>query len=378
MQGNFLNYDGENLREIRVRRKKTQTDIAEILGVARQMVWQYEHNERIPDVKAQVIMAEFLDAQVKMFSRTINRAFSFNSQIFFRRLLKANLRQRASAEVLARWALDLVDILSAYYKFPKYEHLNLRQSRPVLNSNRMEKQAQAVREAWGMGDGSIRNLAYLIEGKGIFIFDVTVENSIDAFSARINQGTNEAAIILRNKADHEIHKRFAAAHELYHIIFHHGLTDAQFGNSAHHKIFEDQADYFAGAFLIPRSSFIKTVTDFSVTALKVNAERWGVPIHSLVKRAQGLNIITANKARYLYRRINEKGVKEPQIEPECPVLIPDAVRRLNKKGKLAEQNLQNLFPIEDLIELTGNRDIIAEIASRTRSESNVSNFQRNM
>ena len=59
-------------------------------------------------------------------------------------------------------------------------------------------------------------------------------------------------------------------------------------------------------------------------------EKWKVSVTAMIKRAQHLNLLTDNQARYLFAKISEKGYrkKEPlddKIPYEKPYLIKQSI-----------------------------------------------------
>ena len=52
------------LKELRLNRGKTQSDIAELLGITRPAYTRYENSEREPDIKALRLLSEYYNVSV--------------------------------------------------------------------------------------------------------------------------------------------------------------------------------------------------------------------------------------------------------------------------------------------------------------------------
>ncbi len=55
---------GDNLLKLRKQKKLTQSEIAEILGVARTTYSSYEQNRRMPDAEIQIKIADYFDVSL--------------------------------------------------------------------------------------------------------------------------------------------------------------------------------------------------------------------------------------------------------------------------------------------------------------------------
>jgi Zn-dependent peptidase ImmA (M78 family) len=122
---------------------------------------------------------------------------------------------------------------------------------------------------------------------------------------------------------------------LGHLVLHRQL-DAHFLHNDHHVI-EAQAFWFAGAFLLPATTFAADVYAPTIGAFKALKPRWKVSIQAMIARARDLGFLTEDQAKSAWITLNRHGwrAKEPlddDIPLEEPQLLKSAYDLLRKSG----------------------------------------------
>lgn len=183
------------------------------------------------------------------------------------------------------------------------------------------KAAAIVRAAWSLPDGPIQNLTNFVERSGVII----VESD---FGTRGISGTgmrlaNLPPIIFINNALPPDRYRFTLAHELAHLVLH----------DAPHETMEDEADEFASEFLMQKSEFKVSVSQFggkptlrNLIALK---PYWKVAVSAMIMRMGQLGIISEQTKRSLFIQMSNLKMRldEPQpFSKEQPVLYSKIVQ----------------------------------------------------
>lgn len=139
--------------------------------------------------------------------------------------------------------------------------------------------------------------------------DPTLEekSKIDAFSTRALP--RPMIILTPDKANDVLRHRFTAAHELGHIVLHHG----RLGSDVE---MERQADLFASEFLTPRDVIRDALpTRLNIGALEELSSLWGVSVKMLIRRSRDLERISESTARRGYITLNSL--------PRTPLTIDD-------------------------------------------------------
>jgi len=238
----------------------------------------------------------------------------------FRSMARMKSYQRDMALSQGAIALHLNRWLEERFELPSVDVPSLR------HETSPEAAAEAVRHHWGIGELPITNIIHLLESKGVRIFSLAVDaREVDAFS----MWKEATPFIFLNSAKTAERSRHDAAHELGHLVMHrHG---GPIGRTA-----EDQANAFASAFLMPRSSVLAHVPRFPNLAALINLKKiWQVSVAALAYRLHALGILTDWQYRMLYIQIsrNRFRTQEPNPIPrETSLVLPKIFAALRKEG----------------------------------------------
>ncbi len=146
-----------------------------------------------------------------------------------------------------------------------------------------EDAARELRRAWGMPHGPMKHLIRLLEQHGVLVlFSPAQTSAVDAYSF---ESHSRPVVILNPVKSDYYRQRFDVAHELGHLVMHHGLR-------AGGRVVEDQAHRFAAELLMPaaeiRPLLPATMNARAWDALGALKEQWGVSIQALLFRARRL------------------------------------------------------------------------------------------
>ena len=218
-----------------------------------------------------------------------------------------------------------------------------------------EALAMKMRRVWDLGLTSpIPSVADVVEARaGIPVICTEMGcRDVDIFSV-VRQSN---ALIIRATLKNSISQfRFDVLHELGHLIMHRA-------RQAKDHLAEEQANRFAGAFLLPGGAFVQdfpsmsTVWDWgAITSLK---QKYGTSFVAIIQRAYQLRIIN----RSVYRRgllhvSRTWGIAEP-FEPQIadtPMLIRHALAQLQRRDEFGQYMLAESlgWGVEAFERLTG-------------------------
>lgn len=165
--------------------------------------------------------------------------------------------------------------------------------------------AKALRSYWTLPDGPIKNLTALVESAGVVILPCNFGvKSIDATSLRI---AGLPPLVFMNTAVPGDRWRFTLAHELAHLVMH----------QEPHAQMEEEADAFAGEFLVPVEELKPQLVRFprlQVRDLIPLKRLWRVSIQALIFRAFEAGAISEAQKRGLFVRMSQLNMR--QVEPE--------------------------------------------------------------
>jgi Zn-dependent peptidase ImmA (M78 family)/DNA-binding XRE family transcriptional regulator len=216
--------------------------------------------------------------------------------VSFRSMSKMTAGSRNSAVAAASFAFHLMEWIEPRFALPRVDL-------PDLQNEDAAAAAELVRQHWGIGERSIRNMVHLLEAKGIRVFSLA-ENTedVDAFSVW-HDGKPYMFLNTQKSAERG---RYDAAHELAHLTLHrHGAPNGQEA--------EKQADTFAGSFLMPRSTVLasapRSLTVQHILALK---QRWIVSAFALARRFHELGIVSDWHYRMLCQEMSSRGYRKQE------------------------------------------------------------------
>jgi Zn-dependent peptidase ImmA (M78 family) len=201
-----------------------------------------------------------------------------------------------------------------------------------------EKVAQALRRAWGVPRGPIRNMVELIEAAGGVV--VTADfghGKLDGLSCWEKDGP---PFFYLNESKPTDILRFTLAHELGHITMHFVPTPDP----------EDEADRFAAEFLMPAAEIRGQLQNLQFARLGPMKTHWRVSMKNIITRAARLNAITSGRARSLYVQLSEKGYvsEEPYpLDPERPKLLGAAFQVHTQDHGYALRELSDVVRLHD-------------------------------
>lgn len=340
------NFNGTRLREARHFNKKTIGEIAEMLGVTKQMVSKYENGKASPSVKAIFVLAKELGFP-QDFYFTKNKYPIKSRGTFFRSYLTTTQAEKRPAGPMKDYVAVIRDYLNNYLDFPKLDW-------DIVGKHfSPEDYAIYVRKKWDLGDKPIVDMVNLLETHGFIISKVDFNsNRIDAFSSSVEVGKNKYYLVFLEGSNYSFYRQqFSLAHELGHWLLHNGKHPQQ--DKDLHKEMENEANQFASAFLMPDNAFRETLaTEANDINYYVSLKRfWNVSIGSMIMRARVLGIISFDEYVSLQRKISYRRWRkeEPLDDIKAatnPVALKQAIELLVENNVIKGYDIPREIAIE--------------------------------
>lgn len=323
----------------RQRRGLTQARLAGLTCTTPQTIARYERGETTPSESMVDSLADALGFPRPYFEYD-DPPLITSDRPSFRALqsMTSGIRDRALGAACI--AIELERTLDAHFDLPRVDVPDLHHLDP-------EGAAMALRERWGIGVRPIPNMVLLLEKHGIRTFSLNEDyTSLRAFC--LWEG-DLPFVFLSHFATTEM-ARFNAAHELGHLVLHRHAVNA--GKQA-----EKQANEFASAFLMPRSSVLGACKlGMSFDELLVDKKRWGVSAAALAYRLHSPQINLLSD--WQYKRIaielsrRDRHVEPNPIESRETSWVLNAILTELKKERKGWANLVPHLPPFDVHELT--------------------------
>ncbi|MCU0296650.1 MAG: XRE family transcriptional regulator [Candidatus Nanopelagicales bacterium] len=230
---------GSNLRLARLFHDLSLTELGDKVGVSKQFLSRIETGAEAASGQLQAGLAQELQVLPEFFHRVDTHPIA-DEQCHFRRQLttKVALRQvaRARGEMLKR----LIGVLDEHVELPSYQV----KEADAETTEAIERAAEIFRSLFGLGMGPLSSVTRIAENAGAVVMRVSgLAPEIDAISF----ATKRPLIALNGDGRSACRERFGIAHELGHFSLHIGVLTGD-------RLTETQANRFASALLLPRST----------------------------------------------------------------------------------------------------------------------------
>ncbi|MEQ5232893.1 MULTISPECIES: XRE family transcriptional regulator [Providencia] len=359
-------FKGSNLRLARLYHELSLEQVAERVGKTRQYIQRLETDDASPTQELTNELANALQVNIDFFYE--NSDVLVNEEIVhFRK--RSSTRMSTKLATLSRAELyrRLINIFDEYLNLPPVKFPSIK----VVTQDDIERAAEKCRSDWGLGMGPIENMTRLAEKLGAFVTSFeSVSDEVDALSVPLSR-----PFIVRNMAKRSpCRQRFDIAHEVGHLILHEGISTGD-------RITESQANRFASALLLPRSSMAKYfprpiggridwkgLSNFKLT--------WNVSKAAIIYRAHQLSLLTDAQYKTAFFGLKRKGeaIDEKEdylIKHEKPEFFHRAIRVLINELGISPQDLANRLRISVNMLSNLSGDILLSEKTLQSEESNV-------
>lgn len=332
---------GGNLSNLRIAKGYSRNQLANMLNISEQAVWQYENEHTSPKLQTlNELKSIFHVKGTYFFNADIPTRFETNKQIpimniaYRSRTMNYISKTQTEAKHLA-YLEGFVHYITKNLSIPTDQIRQLRNECITYlnktNDSRSEQiyyVANLARNRLQLDHHSNEHLLFSIEKSGVFVFEKSIGDYIDAYSLWTEN--SRAFIILGNLKRSAARRNFDIAHELGHLLLHYKLEFTQL-NKKDYKEVEKEANLFAGAFLLPEEQFRQ---DMLHIERKTNPdayielkEKWNVSLQVLGYRAMHLGIITTREHRNFYASLHRKGyLKEEPLDKVIPIQRPEKIK----------------------------------------------------
>lgn len=382
-------FKGDSLKYIRTLHGLSRKELAQKINVTEQMIWQYEVKNDMPDMKKVYDLSKILQARTRFFFNDKTLYF-YDKNITQEMIAFRSLNQSTSTKLLNKQHMHMMFIdnfnryLSSFFNVGN-KLLQLKQRINQLSIDENDKFEFITEIAyWArkeiMNTDSNKDLLLNLEKFGVLVFEKSIDPDADAYSVWTD---NEQPIIILGKNKNITARRnFDLAHELGHLLLH---KDVEFVHLSRmeYKEKEKEADWFAGAFLLPEDEF---ATDFSKISKISNPdsyivlkEKWLVSIQAMAIRAKHLNLLSEQQYRYFWMSINKKKYKcfEP-LDDEIPISKPAKINSivnhlLNRQLISTEDIIEDwLVDLNLICDLTGiDLQLFKDYEEKNKQKNNI-------
>ncbi|EHU1297194.1 XRE family transcriptional regulator [Acinetobacter baumannii] len=335
-----IKFNPHRLIEAREARGMKQNMLSSIIGFSTTSISKWENGHIEPDPQTLDVLSKVLGLPTEWFFKP---TLTTNSVYHFRSNSAATKTAQEIARIRLRWVSEIVGNLNEWVDLPE---LNLipsptREEALILTNSEIESYALNLRKKLNLGISPILNLTQLLESSGVIIVrEESGFTSMDGVSAWIDD--KPFIWVASDKASY-VRSRFDIAHELGHIILHKNLLPEDC-NSLKHKHIEDQANKFAGFFLMPSEAMSTTFRHVTLDTLLAQKKRWGISVAAMISQCLNSQLIDEEQALRLRKNLSFRKwrTREPfddTMEPEKPILLETSIKLLLEHGGFKKNNV---------------------------------------
>lgn len=374
------NFNGRRLIQARLARGLRKNELGEKIGVSSTAIARYEDGLDRPRWERLHLLSGALEFPLEFFLQPSR--LDFDSAVFWRHQNSETKAAREMTEQRMIWLCELYKVLEEEVNFPMLSlpWLAIPKDIHLITDDIIENAADDLRRWWRLSDQPIPDVTLALENAGIpVIYLDIVSDKQDGFGFWMpNRSRFFVGINSRNVSFSR--SRFDLAHELGHLVLHGHLNRTEVEQM--HDLIERQAHRFAGAFLFPRSSFVREIILPTLDYMVALKRRWGMSVAAMIYRCHDLNLINEDERRALYRNLNRRGWRKPLGEPfddrkeiplERPRMLRRAVELLMREGTMGQLGVRSILqiPVGELEQLLGiDSGALQERSYRFQSSAN--------
>lgn len=358
------------LKKARLLKGYSMEELSKEVNVSQQMISKYEKGTSIPTFEVLTALSKTLGFPTSYFYS--EQELCNPGEGFFRK--SSNVPKKSKQKVAEKVSFfsSILDSIMEVVRLPRYEDpIEINRSKEFKENSLeyIEKISLLIRKKFDLGKGPLLNLTGFLESLGIFIIFTNLESEkIDAYTVILD---NKPIMLINSQRTSSSRIRFNLAHEFAHILLHIEYMKKYEKGPKYFRI-EEEANYFAGCFLVPEKGLIEDMTSISLQHFIILKSHWHVSIAALIYRANQCGFISNTHTLHLRQQIsrNKWRTKEPlddEIAIEEPKLMEQALDLYSDlKQKDAISVLANnlrLFP-----------DFIIELLFSKKEETHHKNF----
>jgi Zn-dependent peptidase ImmA (M78 family)/transcriptional regulator with XRE-family HTH domain len=345
-------FRGARLREAREARGLNGVALAELLGVTRQTISQYEHDQVSPGPAVMETITRVLRLPAEFFS--FDAHWVKPRPRFMRSMATTAAGARVRASRRFEWLVAIGRYVEGLVKLPSANlpRLDVPSNIDDITDEFIEGAAEGVRRHWKLGDGPLSNIVWLLENNGVVIGQSRLwADKLDALSDWDEASGSRPYFMLGLDKRSAVRSRFDAAHELAHAILHRNVDRAQiFKSQALFQKVETQAHRFAGAFMLPARPFESDFYIPTLDALLALKPKWKASIAMMTTRAGHLGLLSEEQVRFFYINIGRRKWRDREplddtMPAEQPRLLKRSIELLIENGVQSREQILGAIPV---------------------------------
>ncbi len=298
------NLVANRIKNARVLNCLSQQNVANEIGVSKQMISKYEKGEAMPSSSKLLKLAKLFHLKIDYFFRSFQIELG---EINFRKKSTFSTQKQNSLKEKIKIDLEnylwIEDTLSIDYSFD-----NIIKDDKIETLSDIEKVVLKLREHWKIGIDPIHNIIQLLEDHEIKVLEIfDIDDKFDGLATYVN---NQFPVIVVNGNFPVERKRFTLLHELGHLLL--NLPDCNIKDE------ENYCNKFAAEFLFPKEIVIKEFggkrNHITLNELITAQKKYGVSIQAIIYRLVDANILSKQRQTNFYKKIRMNSALRREVD----------------------------------------------------------------
>lgn len=282
------------IRNCRIQKGFTLQEVADMIGVSKQMISKYEKGVSLPPSDKLIAFSKLFGQKVDYFFRKPEVQIA---SINFRKKSKFNNKKVNALKEEIRIQIENFLFVENICQLLS-EFVNPLSEYNVCSESDIVTATELLRKAWNIGNDPIRNIIQLLEDNEVKVIEI--EDDTKLFDGLSTVVDDKYYVIVINKLMPIERKRFTLLHELGHLLL--NLSDLS------EKQQEKYCNFFASEMLLAQCNltieFGNKRSKISFTELKNIQEKYGISITAIIYKLVELKIISREKLADFYKRLN--------------------------------------------------------------------------
>ena len=285
---------GQRIKNSRVHKGLSLQEVADEIGVTKQMISKYEQGKSVPTSEKLIALSKLFHQKVDYFFRkpeVIIGEINFRKKSKFGAKKVSALKEEIRIQIENYLYIENICEVSNAFQNPLLNS--------IINSEETVKTAvTTLRAYWNIGQDAIHNIIDLLEDNHIKVIEIEDESgNFDGLATIID---SKYHIIVIAKAMPIERKRFTLLHELGHLLLPIGNLET--------KQQERYCNVFASEMLLSETNvlneFGRQRSRIAFEELKNVQEKYGISISAIVYKLGETKIMSQERVKRFYQQLN--------------------------------------------------------------------------
>ncbi|MGY3054229.1 Zn-dependent peptidase ImmA (M78 family)/DNA-binding XRE family transcriptional regulator [Pedobacter sp. UYEF25] len=333
---------GNRIKNSRIHRSLSLQEVADRIGVSKQMVNKYELGKSVPSSQKLISLSKLFDQKIDYFFRKPEVAIG---EISFRKKSKFSVKKVNALKEEIRIQIE------NYLYIENICHVAANFSNPlqhfIINSESdIVLAVKALQTNWAIGQNAIHNIIDLLEDNNIKVIEVEeAEGNFDGLATIVDDNYH---VIVINKNMQIERKRFTLLHELAHLLLPIGNLDI--------KQQEKYCNAFASEMLLPEQAaklaFGNQRHAIAFEELKNIQEKFGISISAIVFKLGNIKVMSQERVKSFYMRLNSDADLKALVEKSRFDGVEQCSRYENLVYRAVSEELISMSKASSLLHLS--------------------------